>query len=288
MDAANAAGERMDTVADFGIITAANDRMLPFLEAWFGAVRTFNPDVPLAVLPFDDESEAVRQTAERGGMLFCDDVTARWRALGRAVYPDAEYRPGTPSANYLSKMAAFDGPFARFLFLDCNSMIFFDATTLPEKTYSDVIYFLYSAKMGSNYAREAVASYYRRFDPEFRYGFNANFFLSSRHRISLDTALAAVEDPARELARLFGPAPEQSFVSWYCARFGVPCVFARDVRLGVRGWARAELGGLPEAPVNPGGQRVHHVKWNGPRFAPDLKNYWLLAHYRPIGQALLA
>lgn len=277
----------MDTVADFGIITAANDRMLPFLEAWLGAVRTFHPDVPLAVLPFDDDSDAVRKTAERGAMLFCDDITHRWRALGGEIYPDADYRPGIPSANYLSKIAAFDGPFQRFLFLDCNSMIFFDATTLLAKTSPDVIYFMYGAKKGANYASEEVAAYYRSLDGHFQHGFNVNFFLSSRHRISLDTALAAIADPGSELAPLFGPVADQSFVSWYCARFGVPCVFAREASLGIRGWARAELFGPPEAPVNERGQRIHHVKWNGPHFAPDLKNYWLLDHYRPIGQALL-
>ena len=71
-----------------GIAIVANDKvlnwLLPFLESYLAT----NADVPLHLIPFDDNVAVTRRAAERYSAIWVDDIDTREvDALAKRLYP---------------------------------------------------------------------------------------------------------------------------------------------------------------------------------------------------------
>jgi hypothetical protein len=260
----------------FGIYTCCNSRMLPFFQSWRGAVERFNPGIPVGIIPFDEDSQDLRRIALDAGYHWVDGPARAWRELGRSVYGTSEYRHGSPRAYYFSKLAAFSGPFDRFVFADANSLVLWNVAREFGQMELDGCYFWYRANPNRNYRSPAALGTYRMLDSGFEHGFNASFFVAARNYVTLEMAESAL-CRAEYHDRLFGPAPEQSMLSWIKVTHGLKYARIWEINKHLRaGSRRADVRWCEGRVVNAAGRRVHFMKWSGQRFDESLPNFWLL------------
>ena len=250
--------------------------MLPFFHSWRRALDLFNPGVPVGVIPFDDESPELRRLTLDTGYHWIDGPAETWRELGRSVYGATPYRGRILSANYFSKLAAFNGPFANFVFVDVNSLLLCDVAAEFGHEALRACYFWFGSKPHRNYGSAAARAIYRKHDRSFAHAFNACFFAARRDYVTVDMAEAALAH-ADYYDGLLGPAPEQSMLSWIKVTHELKFRRVRDLRPHLTAaHGTADLRWQQNALVNSAGRPVHFVKWNGQRFDEGTPNFWLL------------
>ena len=106
------------TPAALGVYTLANDGVLDWALSLFESVKTFAPGLPLCVIPYDSRQQ---QLAERvrlfGYSYFTAPEQDTLQAIGERFYPTSDF-----AARGFRKLAAFEGPFEHFLFLDSDAV----------------------------------------------------------------------------------------------------------------------------------------------------------------------
>ena len=116
----------------YGIYTLANDVVYDQLVALLNSIEAnVSPDMPVCVIPFNESIELVsREIATRPNVTLFDNWAAiqRWENLADTVWaahPEAQNKkPGTApwGKGHHRRLAAFDGPFDRFVFYDGDSL----------------------------------------------------------------------------------------------------------------------------------------------------------------------
>lgn len=111
----------MQKVADYSVYTMASTNRLDQLERFLWFLRRTNPTRNLNIIPFDDNSESVREICqEAGGRLVYPSKAID--LTGQALYDNEEYRPNAPAWRYFRKFNAFLDSREPFVFLDCNAL----------------------------------------------------------------------------------------------------------------------------------------------------------------------
>jgi len=106
----------MNEIPEWGVFTFGNDAVIDWLLPFLESLRRFEPDLPLRMIPFDDRVDRCRELLEAyGGSLHEPDELAEWDAIGEALYPGRPFH-----ARGFRKLAAFAGPFRRFLYCDTD------------------------------------------------------------------------------------------------------------------------------------------------------------------------
>ncbi|MBO9999984.1 MAG: methionine synthase [Cyanobacteria bacterium SID2] len=119
-------------MASHGIYILANDIVFDQLVALLNSIEVnVSRDLPVCVIPYDDRVDRVREELTRrpNGFLF-EDLAAldRWERFAWAVWavhPRAKQRrsrPGWYGGHLQRRLAAFDGPFDRFVVYDADSL----------------------------------------------------------------------------------------------------------------------------------------------------------------------
>jgi hypothetical protein len=95
----------------------ANDAVLDQAIAFLNSVRRYNPTIPLWLVPFDDRVDAVLALRDR----YAFDV---WHDADLLAQCDAisERFHGTVLGHY-RKLALWEGPLQRFLYIDCDTVV---------------------------------------------------------------------------------------------------------------------------------------------------------------------
>jgi hypothetical protein len=100
-----------------GAYFLANDQVFDYAVAFLSSFRTSNPDVPLCMIPFSDNCERVKSLASQYDFTIfenldvlkkCDEIAVRFH--------------GQPWGHY-RKLAAWSGPFDRFVYIDCDTIV---------------------------------------------------------------------------------------------------------------------------------------------------------------------
>ncbi len=108
----------MASVDRTGIYCLANDRVLDWVLALLESRLVHEPDLPLVVIPFDDDVAQLRGLTETFAFeLLEGDELSDLDRLARALWPDAA------ETGRLRKLAAFTGRFETFLFLDADVVV---------------------------------------------------------------------------------------------------------------------------------------------------------------------
>lgn len=99
-----------------GVYFLANDSVLDLAIAFLNSFRRYNPDLPLCLIPFREDAGRVLELRSRYNfstfsrpdvLRRCDDIGVRFH--GRVL---GHYR----------KLAIWEGPFERFVYVDCDSV----------------------------------------------------------------------------------------------------------------------------------------------------------------------
>lgn len=270
-----------------GIYTVCNDKMLPFLETFLNSLENTKTNLPLYVIPFDQNSVKMEEFCAKRG-VFIHKPSLIWDDVGASIYRDEEYRPGIFSRNYFRKLNAFTGPLEEFVFMDVNTVILEDPEVLLnayETENTDIIFLARSVKQRT-LRDENFSAFLNKISPGILNGYSAAFFISRRGLI--DEGVASILSKNSRIRRVFGKAPEQGFLNYALALIGCThstlnklnstfqAGFWKDrfkVERSVQGYV------FSEGPCV--GQKVFVLKWTGQDINSnaDGKNFNLLKDF---------
>ncbi|POX42668.1 hypothetical protein C3486_03595 [Streptomyces sp. Ru73] len=99
----------------------ANDGFLDYATAFLNSFRRFNPDLPLCLIPFADDTGALRALQSSHGFSVLDDreVLHACDTVGAAIR-------GTPRGHF-RKLAMWEGPFEEFAYFDSDTVVLHSA-----------------------------------------------------------------------------------------------------------------------------------------------------------------
>lgn len=104
-------------MADRGAFFLANDGVLDMATAFLNSFRAHNRSMPLCLIPYGDDIEELVRLSPRYGFTILDDPDRlRWcDDISRAFHRRrvGQYR----------KLAAWDGPFEEFVYIDCDTVV---------------------------------------------------------------------------------------------------------------------------------------------------------------------
>lgn len=107
----------------YGVYFLANDVVYDWTIAFLNSFRTFNPDLPLYLIPFDDRCDRVLSLKESYNFeIYTDDSFSRLEAIGEAF--ELGYTKTGPY--WFRRYAAFWGPVEQFMYLDTRQVILAD------------------------------------------------------------------------------------------------------------------------------------------------------------------
>jgi hypothetical protein len=110
----------MFTLKKIGVYFSANDKVYDWTIAFLNSFRTFNPDLRLILIPFNDECDRILKLQEKYNFeIYTDSSFSRLEAIGKA------FELGhTPTGHYwFRRYAAFWGKLDRFMYLDARQVI---------------------------------------------------------------------------------------------------------------------------------------------------------------------
>jgi hypothetical protein len=110
-----------------GVYFSANDVVYDWAIAFLNSFRTFNPNLKLILIPFNEECNRLLQLQDRYKFeVYLDPSFDRLEAIGRAF--ELGHTPTGPY--WFRRYAAFWGPCDRFMYLDARQVVLADLTPL--------------------------------------------------------------------------------------------------------------------------------------------------------------
>jgi hypothetical protein len=100
-----------------GVYFLANDAILDVTIAFLNSFRLANPTIPLCLIPFDGSTAKIEALSELYSFLVFDDSSQLELCdrISRAFFPQ--------NRGHFRKLAAFEGPFDEFLYIDCDTVV---------------------------------------------------------------------------------------------------------------------------------------------------------------------
>jgi hypothetical protein len=115
----------MQNKTNIGVYFSANDIVYDWAIAFLNSFRTFNPDLKLILIPFNENCDRLIQLQSKYNFdIYIDPAFSRLEAIGQAF--ELGYTPTGPY--WFRRYAAFWGPCDRFLYLDVRQIILADLT----------------------------------------------------------------------------------------------------------------------------------------------------------------
>ena len=101
-----------------GVYFLANDRVYDQVIGFLNSFRTYNPTIPLCLIPFADDHERVAELADRYDFSIWTDaaVLRDCDAISRAFHDGA-------TAGHYRKLAMWTGDFDEFVYVDSDTIV---------------------------------------------------------------------------------------------------------------------------------------------------------------------
>lgn len=201
--------------APWGAFTLANDRVFDSALALFESLQTFAPGLPLRIIPYDERQDRLAPAARRFGYEYFESPAAETlHRLGQEFFPTEDF-----AARVFRKLACFEGPFERFLFVDSDVVALGHLAPLfraIEASGADLVHF--DTDLDEVYRPGPLRD---RMVARGARGFNSGVFASRRGAVSV----RALEESLHTLgpdwsSRLVGGG-EQPFLNFHVDRAGL-------------------------------------------------------------------
>jgi hypothetical protein len=128
------------------VYVLANDAVAEWLGACAASLRTFNPDVRVVVIGYDDRLRSVSRVCDRFGFELWHDREFDWldEVAGRLG--------GSLPPQRMRKLAAFWGPLERFVYLDVDTVVLMDVRSMLAATRDrpETFLFAHCDEVGGN------------------------------------------------------------------------------------------------------------------------------------------
>jgi hypothetical protein len=219
-----------------GICTLANDRVYDQLIALLNSIEAnAGSQTPVCVYPYDDNTEKIAQEiAKRPNVqLWSDrDSIQRWDNFAQAAWdthPTARQRWGGDGYHRFGthrRYGAFDGPFARFLYMDADTLLLGSVESIFEQLsqndcivydfqYKDPahVYEIFSPKLAEVFSAERVKSEI----------FCSGFYASKKDLFDEEKRNWLIEQlKVGEAEILYPMAPDQTLINYMMMRSQCP------------------------------------------------------------------
>ncbi|WP_293334901.1 Npun_R2821/Npun_R2822 family protein [Microcoleus sp. CAWBG58] len=110
-----------------GICTLANDTVCDQLIALLNSIEIIlGSNTPVCIYPFDDQIQQIKaQIANRPNVFIYEDSASiqRWDEFMQAAAPERLNRKKSRLYGAHRRFCAFDGPFAKFIYLDADTLV---------------------------------------------------------------------------------------------------------------------------------------------------------------------
>jgi hypothetical protein len=271
-----------------GLVCLANDHVYDFLVALAESVRRHS-DLPLAIVPFDDELRRTRRLADRLGLEIVETPDyAELDALGARFWPDRTRAPHT-----FRKLAAFWRTYDELFFVDADVVLLRDPAPLFAAHAERAPDAVWAFDTGEGMAYPPGP----RREEMLRAGFpgiSTGLLIARRGVITLEQVHRAAER-ALPLRDQFLDVAEQPFLNFLLETEGIPVAKAGDVLDDVAGttWAQAHLARrdgtwvIDEPSWPDHGRAPAALHWSGSTPSPLMPNRSLFVDYRSGGGGLL-
>jgi hypothetical protein len=197
----------------FGVYTLANDNVLDQLDALYNSFRRYNAEMPIEVIPFDDDTVKLHKYCESRSIPMVHVCLEECDQIGKRVTTNEE-----KGYKIYRKFSAFCGKFDVFAFVDADTLILGDISDLCsiyDASGFDILFYARSLR-DRNYQDASISALSAFANPGADNGFNAGFFLTRRDLFSL-AFLDRLSSSGERLRRLLTRGHEQAFLNYAVA-----------------------------------------------------------------------
>lgn len=166
-----------------GIFILSSDIMYDMTLAFFESFRSFNPDIPIMLIPYDGEIGRLRSLARIYDFAIYEDST-----MLRACDELSLHFHETPVGQY-RKLLAWSGPYEHFIYIDIDTLVLHSVEFLFDLLHDYDLIVAESNLAGTNRFtwKKPPDQYFSR--KQIEYAANTGFMASRRGVISLAFAL---------------------------------------------------------------------------------------------------
>ena len=222
----------------YGVYFLANDVVYDWTIAFLNSFRTFNPDLPLYLIPFNDRCDRVLSLKDTYNFdIYTDDSFSRLEAIGEAF--ELGYTKTGPY--WFRRYAAFWGPVEQFMYLDTRQVILADLKPFIQALEQyDFDFLHYDCALDQVYEsgefrREMLRKGKGR-------GFNSGRWASRRGLFSLEEFEKLGGEALKIREQLNPRNTDQAFINYCCDMKPVRYGHFAEVMGGIcqDGWARKQ------------------------------------------------
>lgn len=228
--------------AERGVVTSANDAMFHQLVALLHSIEAnWSPRIPVCVVPYDDAVDRVRRLAEAHPQVVWwedEDLLARWEGFAEAAWkthPTAldawEAKWGARRVHRMGmhrRLAAFEGPFERFLYLDADMLVLAPLDFLLDRLDGCELVVHDDQYRAPRHVFDLASPRLHEVFPEERIAgevFCAGLFASRRGVLGPERREAVLRGlEAGDAAILYPWAPDQSLLNYAVLKCGIDAV----------------------------------------------------------------
>jgi lipopolysaccharide biosynthesis glycosyltransferase len=266
----------MRNLGEVGIYCLANDKVLEWMLPFLESVRTYEPDCPLYIVPFNDDISRLAQLAEKYNFQFyspssleiLDEVGAKVRGV-RDIH------------NHRFRIfSIFWGELDHFLFLDSDIIVLSQLDELF-KVYLDSDYQFMPYYKGIHDQVYKEGEFRQKMLREYTAnGFNAGSFLSSKGVFSLEDIEELAEEAAQIRQYFADNCIVQPFVNYCVDRKRLKTQAIADSMPNLASeWAKFDIEYVNNSyQIN--GKKVLYTHWAGFGHNPSMPNRQIFLDYR--------
>lgn len=254
-----------------GIYLLANDEVVSWAIALLESLAVHDPSLPVVVIPFDDRVDALDELRSRHPFELLDEDLRRFDDVGRTL--------GVPSRAWglFRKLAAFSGPFERFVYLDTDHLVTASLEPVLDGVGENEIAFELDTSPEHVFRPGTVLDDGTR-------TFNAGGFAARRGALRMQQVVDTAEE-AVELWPMFADLFDQSFLNVLVRRAGLSTPLFSELAPAVRFmWAgdRATLRHRDDEVLDEHGTAIGSIHWAGYPLdgAMPFRSIWLDYRFR--------
>jgi len=248
-----------------GVYFLANNKVFDQVIAFLRSFRTYNPSIPLCLIPYDDEYEKIAALQDAYSfsvfsdaqiLAHCDAISEKFHGFVLGTY---------------RKLAAWEGIFDSFIYIDVDTVVIDSVDFAFESTkYADYV------ASHSNLAnircwvwKDSINENHILTPPQIDFSANTGFFVSQRDLLPMKHCLAKVNAALELKDHMELSCMEQPFLNYLVVSSGYRYTSLLVLRnRGVMPTASLEWwGGLPDGRVDAG-------KLYAPYDAPIFLVHW--------------
>lgn len=221
---------------NIGVYFSANDAVYEWTTAFLNSFRTFNPDLRLILIPFNEQCDRLLKLSDNYKFeVYTDSSFSRLEAIGQAF--ELGYTPTGPY--WFRRYAAFWGPLDYFMYLDARQIVLADIKPFIETIENFGFDFLhYDCAIDQVYEQ---GNFRQQLLRERRgRGFNSGRWASRKGLFSIEEFEQLTENALKIRNQLNPRNTDQAFINYCCDMKPVCYGHFAEVIGGIcqNGWAR--------------------------------------------------